>query len=130
MSRVKSENTSVELLVFKILDRLKIKYKKHFAIPGKPDIAFPKNKVAVFINGEFWHGRNYGKEKERYPEFWIEKIGKNIKRDRKNYKLLKNGDWKIIKIWDKDLKRHTIREINKILKSIGYDLFKKSDLEV
>ncbi len=121
MSRIMSENTKPELIIFSALDKLNIKYKKHYNISGKPDIAFPKNKIAVFINGEFWHGRRFAKEKNSYPEFWVNKISENIKRDRKNYKLLKEKGWKIIKIWDKDLKKHINREFNKIMRAINIE---------
>lgn len=121
MSRVKSKNTGPELFIFNELDKMKIFYQKHFNIPGKPDIAFPDKKITVFINGEFWHGRNFNKEKSNYQEFWINKISKNMKRDRKNYRLLKNDGWKVIKIWDKDIKKHPKREIQKIITAITLD---------
>jgi|WetSurMetagenome_2_1015567.scaffolds.fasta_scaffold476759_2 DNA mismatch endonuclease, patch repair protein len=119
MSQVKSKDTKPELLIYGLLDNLKIRYRKHYDTYGKPDIAFPREKIAVFINGEFWHGRNFKTEKNEYKEFWIKKIEGNIKRDRKNYKLLKEKGWKIIKIWDKDLKKHTSREFNEIMRAIG-----------
>lgn len=130
MSQVKSQNTKPELFVFSVLDRLKIKYKKHFDIPGKPDIAFPKNKIAVFINGEFWHGRHFSEEKISYAKFWITKIDLNIKRDRKNYKLLREKGWTVIKIWDKDIKKNPRREINKIMNAVELPLISKSDLKI
>lgn len=54
MSRISSKNTKPELLLFSILKREKIRFRKHFPIAGKPDIAFPKKRIAIFINGEFW----------------------------------------------------------------------------
>lgn len=130
MSQVKSTNTKPELFAFTLLDKFDIKYEKHFKIYGKPDIAFPEKKVAVFINGEFWHGRNYKSEKDKYKDFWIEKIQKNIVRDKKNYRLLKNEGWIVVKIWDKDIKKHTRRELNKIMRSIDMRLISKSDLKI
>ena len=119
MSKIKSENTSQELYIFNELKKLGIKFKRHYKTYGKPDIAFPDKKIAVFINGEFWHGKNYKSEKNSYKDFWIEKIQKNINRDKKNYKLLKNEGWTVIKIWDKDLKKNPEKEIGKIIRALS-----------
>lgn len=118
MSKIRSKNTKPEIMLFKLLQNKELKFKKHYNILGKPDVAFPKLKIAIFINGEFWHGRHYKKIKDKLSEFWKEKISKNINRDKKNYKLLKKKDWKVIIIWDKDLKKNPDKELNKILKTI------------
>ena len=130
MSQVRSRNTKPELFIFSVLDNLSVSYEKHYKILGRPDIAFPEKRVAVFVNGEFWHGRNYKSESGSYPEFWKNKIGENIKRDRKNYKLLKVEGWKVIKLWDKNIKKHSVREINKILRSIGAQTIRRTDLKI
>jgi len=119
MSQVKSKNTKPEIFTFAILDKLKIKYEKHYKISGRPDIAILDKKIAVFINGEFWHGRYFKKERDEYQDFWIKKISTNIKRDRKNYRFLKKEGWVVIKIWDKDLKKNPEKEIKKILKALN-----------
>ena len=119
MSQVKSENTRPELYVFDALKRLKLKFKKHYPVFGKPDAAFPKLKIAIFIDGEFWHGRRFKKERETYKQFWIKKIEGNIKRDRKNRALLKKEGWKVIRIWDKDLKKNPEKEIEKIVNAVN-----------
>ncbi len=130
MSRVLSKNTKPEVFTFGVLDKLKIDYEKHYPVPGKPDLAFPQKRIAVFINGEFWHGRRFGKEKPAYKDFWIKKIQGNILRDKKNYKLLREEGWFVVKIWDKDIKKHPKRELNKIMRALGRNSVSKSDLEV
>jgi len=119
MSQVKSENTKPELYVFAALKKLNLKFKKHYDVLGKPDIAFPKLKIAVFIDGEFWHGRRFKKERETYKQFWIKKIEGNIKRDRKNRALLKKEGWKVIRIWDMDLKKNPEKEMAKIISTVN-----------
>jgi len=126
MAKIGSKNTQPELLMFKLLKDHNLKFKKHYDTFGKPDIAFPEIKIAVFVNGEFWHGRNFSKIKDRLADFWKDKIGKNIRRDRKNYKLLKNNGWEVIIIWDKDLKKNPNKELSKILSSIKR--FKKKNV--
>ena len=128
MSRVKSKNTKPEMYVFGILDKLGINYLRHYQTYGKPDIAFPENKIAIFINGEFWHGRKFGKEKHAYQDSWVKKIYGNMLRDKKNYNLLRKEGWQIVKIWDSDLKKHPKRELNKIMEAIRKPLISKSDL--
>jgi len=119
MSRIKSKNTKPEIFVFEKLKELDIIFEKHYKISGTPDIAFPDKKIAVFVCGEFWHGRRYKQEKDKYPEFWINKIKVNMKRDRKNFKILKNEGWKVIRIWDQDLKKNPEKEIKKIVTMLG-----------
>lgn len=119
MAKIRSKNTKPEVLIFEELDNRGISYEKHYsAIPGKPDIAFPDKKVAVFINGEFWHGRYFSEYKDKLSDFWYKKISSNIKRDKKNYKLLRDDGWKIVKIWDRGLKKKLKREVRKIIKAI------------
>ncbi len=107
MSRIKSKNTKPELLVFRELRKRKIYFYKHYSkIPGKPDIALPRKKIAVFIDGEFWHGHNFSKLKKRLPnKYWMEKIAKNMDRDRKTRNKLRKNGWRILKIWAGDLKK-------------------------
>lgn len=119
MAKIGSKNTKPEILIFEELEKRGVKFEKHYSlIPGKPDLAFPDKRVAVFINGEFWHGRHFSEYKDKLNDFWYKKISSNIKRDRKNYKLLKESGWKVVKIWDRGLKKKLKREIRKILKAI------------
>lgn len=101
MSRVKSKNTVPEKLMFSMLKRADYKFKKHYSVVGKPDIAFPDYKVAVFIDGEFWHGKDFEYLKDRLSSFWVKKIGDTIKRDKKVRRELKLDGWHIIRFWDK-----------------------------
>lgn len=119
MSKIKGKNTKPEMLACRELRKTGIHFRKHYKVPGSPDIAFPRKKIAVFINGEFWHGRRYTKIKDRLPEFWKDKLERNIKRDRKNYRLLKKDGWTLVKIWDTDLKKNPEKELNKILIAIN-----------
>jgi len=77
MSRIRAKNTTAELIVFKDLRKRGIYFQKHYArIVGTPDIALPRKKLAVFIDGDFWHGRSLQKlvEKRGYDDFWTKKI--------------------------------------------------------
>lgn len=107
MSKIRSKNTAPELLVFKELRKRKIYFFKHYSkIPGKPDIALPRKKIAVFIDGDFWHGYGFSKQKKRLPKkYWQEKISSNIKRDRRIRSKLKKDGWRILRVWSHELKK-------------------------
>lgn len=115
MSNVKSKNSKAELLVFSFLTREKIYYQKHYdKVLGKPDVAQPRRKKAVFIDGDFWHGRKGVKVTN--STFWRAKIEANKKRDKYINNELANRGWKILRIWEKDLlsKRTQSSELEKI----------------
>lgn len=81
----------------------RLNYKK---LPGTPDIALTKYKIAIFVDGEFWHGKDFDKTKEKIKnnkDYWIEKIEENIQRDIKNDKLLRQMEWYPIHFWSSDI---------------------------
>ena len=90
-----------------------IRYRKNFqALPGKPDIAITKYKIAIFCDGEFFHGRDWEVlkprlEKSNNSQYWISKISKNRERDDQVNKQLLFRGWTVIKFWGNDIKKHT-----------------------
>lgn len=117
MSKIRSKNTSVEKVVFGELCKRKIYFKRHYkkAI-GNPDIALPRKKKAIFLDGDFWHGYNFSKNKKRLPKkYWIKKIEDNIKRDRRNRLKLKKEGWKVLRIWEHEIQKKKNELIEKII---------------
>ncbi len=106
MSRVKSKNTSPELLVRKYLHGLGYRYTLHNKnLPGKPDIVLPKYNTVIFVHGCFWHGHancKYASIPKTRTEWWQQKIETNKNNDAKCLKLLKKAGYKIIHIWGCD----------------------------
>lgn len=118
MSRVRSENTKPELVLFKKLKEEGIIFKKHYSIPGKPDAVLLKDKLAIFVDGEFWHGKNFDKWKGKLSDFWITKISETIRRDKKNDLALKKLGWSIVHAWGKNIDKKPeviIRRIKRLL---------------
>ncbi len=112
MSKVLGKETKPEILVRKFLFEKGFRYRKNDKrYPGKPDIVLPKYKTVIFIHGCFWHGHNCsaGKLPETKKEFWQNKIDSNIVRDKKNQHELKNLGWKVIVVWQCELKNKKIR---------------------
>ena len=100
----RSKNTGIERLVFRELRARGVHFSRHFAaLPGKPDIVFKRQKVAVFIDGDFWHGW-------RFPR-WCAKAsalleGKNRDqpfRDQKNFRCLRRNGWTVVRVWEHDV---------------------------
>lgn len=118
MSKIRSSNTKIELEVFKRLKKRGIYFQKHYKkAPGTPDIALPRKKKAVFIDGDFWHGNNFETLRNKISgEYWINKIEKNISRDIKINAILKENGWSILRVWETDINNQIDCTIDKIYK--------------
>lgn len=117
MSRIRSKNTKVEISVFRELRKRGIYFQKHYkkAI-GNPDIALPRKKKAIFIDGDFWHGYNFIELKKRLPKkYWLKKIENNINRDSNNNLQLKENGWEVLRIWEHSINKNIGKEIEKII---------------
>jgi len=116
MSRIKSKNTSLEVEFRKLLWKNGLgRYRIHYNLPGKPDIVYVSKKIVIFLDGDFWHGYNWKKLGKVPPrKYWQKKIQKNIDRAKKYNKLLKKDGWKVIRIWEHEVKRNAEKCINKI----------------
>lgn len=103
-----------------------IRYRKNFqALPGKPDIAITKYKIAIFCDGEFFHGRDWEVlkprlEKSNNSQYWISKISKNRERDDQVNKQLLFRGWTVIRFWGNDIKKHT-EECIQVVKEAIFD---------
>lgn len=117
MSKIRSRDTQIEKIVFRDLAKRGIYFQKYYkrAI-GNPDIALPRKKKAIFIDGDFWHGYQFSKLKERLPKkYWLAKIERNIKRDKENRIKLRKGGWNVLRIWEHELKEKKDESLNKIV---------------
>jgi DNA mismatch endonuclease (patch repair protein) len=125
MAKVKSKNTKLELDFIRLLSAeiypRGFRYRKHSdRIFGHPDVAFIKQKIAIFIDSEFWHGQNFKKSKKVLKtDFWLNKIEKNIARDKKVNTVLRKDDWKVLRFWGKQLKIKPEMAIAKILQELN-----------
>ena len=117
MSRIRSKNTRVEILVFRELRKSKIYFQKHYKrVIGNPDIALPRKKKAVFIDGDFWHGYQFSKQKKRLPKkYWQGKIESNIKRDRRVKARLKREGWQVLRVWEHEVLKNFDKTIDRII---------------
>jgi len=99
-------DTRPERTVGSRLHRLGYRFRKHRRItPGSPDIEFPSERVAVFIDGDFWHGFRFAAWRGTLPDYWKRKIERNVKRDRRNFARLRRLGWCVIRVWEHDVLR-------------------------
>ena len=114
MSRIRGKNTKPEELVRKYLFSQGFRYRKNDArLPGKPDIVLPKYKTVIFVNGCFWHaheGCKYFVWPKNNAEFWKKKIEGNIVRDKKTRQQLEDLGWKVLIVWECELKQNRQEE--------------------
>jgi DNA mismatch endonuclease (patch repair protein) len=119
MSQIKGRDTRVEIVLRKSLWRRGLRDRIATSLPGKPDLVFPRNKVAIFVDGCFWHrcAEHYSKPKTNV-EFWEKKITGNVARDDEVNELLAADGWTVIRIWEHAIKHDLESSINKILKAV------------
>jgi len=111
MSRIRGKDTRPEIILRKYLWSKGLRYRKNYkALPGKPDIAITRCKVAVFCDSEFFHGKDWDKQRSKIekgsnPDYWVKKITRNIERDKLKDKELKDLGWTVIHFWSKDIEK-------------------------
>lgn len=114
MSRIRSRDTKPELTLRRALWARGHRYRVHYG-PYHIDIAFPGKRVAVFVDGDFWHGYNW-KRKGKVPpkKYWQAKIQRNIDRDRRYNRELRKQGWRVVRVWEHQLKKGLNTAITKI----------------
>lgn len=120
MQRIRSKDTKAEILLRKALWHKGLRYRKNVKdLPGKPDIVFTKQKIAVFVDGDFWHARGYekrpGEQIATNRNYWEAKMKRNIERDRYVNELLLEQGWLVLRFWESDIKRNLEKCINEVM---------------
>lgn len=119
MSRIKGKDTGLEVQVRSALHKKGLRFRKHVKeLPGKPDIVFSKARIAVFIDGDFWHGYRFSSWKDRLSDFWEKKIAKNRERDTKNRRKLRQMGWKVIRLWQHEVEKDLESCVDQIFMAI------------
>lgn len=116
MSRVGTKGTDLEKLVGSELRRRGLKFRKNVrTLPGKPDIVFADAKVAVFIDGDFWHGYRFPTWEKTLTKFWRNKIRRNRERDKQSFAELRRRGWRVVRLWQHSIKGDLASCIEKIV---------------
>lgn len=126
MRHVKSKDTTIELKLRKELWHRGYRYRKNYSkLPGKPDIVLMKQKIVIFCDSEFFHGKDWEILKPRIirgnnPNYWLKKIERNMERDRENDQQLLALGWTVIRFWGKDILKNT-EECIKVIEETIFD---------
>ena len=123
MAAVRSRNTGLELGIMRVLSAelypLGYRYRKHYrGVRGTPDLAFVRHRIAVFLDSDFWHGRNYHQLKPRMSAFWRAKIERNMQRDREVDQTLRKAGWSVMRFGEVEIKKHPAKIVEKIKKQL------------
>ncbi len=124
MSHIRAKDTSIEVILRRALWSKGYRYRKNCkSLPGRPDIVLTKYKIAIFCDGEFFHGKDWDTLNEKIkngknPEYWTKKIERNIERDAEKDKLLISEGWKVVHFWGNDIRNNVddcVRAIEEII---------------
>ena len=129
MSRIKGQGTEAERIIFKLLRKRGVYFTKHVqSLPGCPDVVFRRYKLAVFIDGDFWHGHQWKTrgfssiakqfERSNSRSYWIAKIERTVERDKTNTRLLRRNGWKVLRVWETAVRRAPEICVKRILRHL------------
>nr|VFK39879.1 MAG: T/G mismatch-specific endonuclease [Candidatus Kentron sp. SD]VFK45320.1 MAG: T/G mismatch-specific endonuclease [Candidatus Kentron sp. SD] len=122
MSRVRAQNTKPEILLRKALWMRGARYRLRADLPGKPDLVFSGKRVAVFVDGCFWHGCPiHGGIPATNREFWEKKLGDNVARDRRIDAELSGMGWRVLRVWTHEIKQDVVAAADRIMAAIRAD---------
>ena len=123
MQAVKATGSKIESTLAKALFSCGHRYRKNDKkVFGKPDLTMKRYKLAIFVDSEFWHGKNWNKRKHDHKsnqDFWHNKIERNIKRDKEVNRQLKKDGWKVLRFWGKNINKNLNNCLKKIIETIN-----------
>jgi DNA mismatch endonuclease (patch repair protein) len=116
MKSVKLKDGPLEMTVQQVLRKAGVRFSKNYKkLPGSPDIVFLKQKVAVFVDGDFWHGWRLPVWEHKLSEFWKIKLNANRKRDQRNFRRLRAANWIVIRLWEHQILADTDQCVRRIV---------------
>ena len=123
MQRIRGTDTQTEIKVRKMLWHRGIRYRKNYKdLPGTPDIAITKYRIAIFVDGDFWHARghenNPGEQIQTNKSFWTKKLKRNVERDKAVNDVLLERGWIVLRFWESDIKKDMNECIEEIMNYI------------
>lgn len=120
MQRIRAADTKPEIMLRKALWHKGIRYRKNYkALPGTPDVVLTHQKIAVFVDGDFWHARGHeahpGEQVASNREYWIRHLSRNVERDKEVNDALTEAGWLVLRFWESDIKQDLDRCVGQIL---------------
>lgn len=134
MAHVRLKRGIAETLLGRTLWHRGIRFRyNHAGLAGSPDIVIPKYGIAIFVDGEFWHGKDWEQRKKslkKNREYWIEKIEENMARDLRNDAILRDAGWFVFHFWEREVKKDLQRCVSDIFEKIFDTLAAKADIQM
>jgi DNA mismatch endonuclease (patch repair protein) len=119
MARIRSADTSIELAVRQRLWARGLRYRVRARLPGRPDIVFSRARLAVFIDGCFWHGcDSHYRAPRTNPSYWAEKVRRNTQRDRHNDELLSMEGWRPLHVWEHEIRQNPEAVVESVVAAV------------
>jgi DNA mismatch endonuclease (patch repair protein) len=119
MSRIKGKNTGPEQRMAAALGELGLTWESHAGdLPGRPDFVFREEKVAIFVDGDFWHGWRFPRWRNKLSYKWETKIDGNRRRDVRNHRSLRHMGWKVVRLWEHQLRTDTQACVSRVLRQL------------
>jgi DNA mismatch endonuclease (patch repair protein) len=120
MSRIRGKDTGPELFVLGLLDEIGLEPESHARdLPGRPDFVLREWSIAIFVDGDFWHGWRFPQWRHKLAPFWQEKIEANRRRDGRNHAKLRRSGWRVVRIWEHQIERQSEYVKQKIIDVIA-----------
>ena len=119
MSRIRSRNTKIDLRMKRILSKANMGFEMYPKMFGSPDFIIKRKKIAIFCDGDFWHGYMYHEKKKPAKKFWRDKIEGNMSRDKKVSRKLRSGGWSVLRFWEHDIEKKPELCIRKLKRKAG-----------
>lgn len=119
MARIRGSGTGPELLLASEMRKLGLEWEEQARdLPGRPDFVFRDRLVAVFVDGDFWHGYLFSTWRDKLSEAWEDKIAKNIRRDKRNRASLRQAGWIVVRIWEHQVRARPAASAKRVLRAI------------
>ena len=115
MSQIRGKNTKIEIKMKRILKETGYKFEMHPEMYGNPDFANKRKRIAIFCDGDFWHGYRYDEKKKPAKKYWRDKIENNMRRDRRYSRNLRRDGWSVLRLWEHDIEKNPEKCRRKIL---------------
>lgn len=115
MSKIRGRDTKPEIAIRDLLRSTQLEFEEQVrTLPGRPDFVIRTARVAIFVDGDFWHGRRFAGWRRKLSEKWETKIAANMARDLRNRRQLRNAGWKVIRLWEKQIAKDPRRALRRI----------------
>ncbi|MGA2382320.1 MAG: very short patch repair endonuclease [Gemmatimonadales bacterium] len=119
MSRVRSTDTAPELRLRQLVHARGLRFRKNYArLPGRPDLVFVRSRVAVFVDGDYWHGWRFPTWKDKIAPYWRQKIEGNRRRDRRVTRQLRKDGWMVVRVWEHEVERNGVRCVDRVVNAV------------